>query len=259
MIAVGAFLTLSVAGLYSEAPARAEINYIQEMRNRSEVGNQLKEIIFSAKSNLCCKPDDSFCPSQCHYPTNLSYDYFEGKSPWSLIPSGVFSNEAKLNQWATDQNKNTYLIAYKKGCPGCANLLAAVETRAQDLRSSNINLYKINVEDNQSALGANCWNYDGTPTVWKIKQGSVQEVAFDKKARNFYHEFIHLRAENKVPENFLQYARAIIAIQAKQKWNYGFGYFKHDAKLLTTCVAAGLLYGGYKLYKKLQDQQKKAA
>ncbi len=41
--------------------------------------------------------------------------------------------------------------------------------------------------------------------------------------------------------------------QFNQKWNYGFGYFKHDAKLLTSSVVAGLLYGGYKLIQKWQN------
>lgn len=235
-----------------------KIDPMHEMAIGSEEGNRFKEYLFGARKNLVCKPNEPFCPSLCHYPTNLAYNYFAGNAvEHSLIPSQSFFSEAELNKWAVDQNKDTYLIAYKKGCPPCANLLAAIETRAQDLKSSNKNLFKINVQENQDALGKNCWGYQGTPTVWKINQGKIAEIPVDLKARNFYQEFIHLRQENKIPENKWEYLQAICASQAQQKWIYGFGYFQDDAKVLTACVAAGLLYGSYKLFQKWQNPENK--
>jgi hypothetical protein len=202
-----------------------------------------KDEIFGAKNNPNCKPNDPFCESQCHYDTSVAYDYFKGKdnSEWSLIPDRSFKDETELNKWACNQTKNTYLIAYKPGCPPCAALLAAIETRMQNLKEENINVYKINPYQNRQAFSDKDWKFKGTtPTIWKISNGSVYEVKNEFISN--YNAFIFARKENPVNQNPMQ--------QIKNNINhYGFGYFKHDEKVAAAAVCAALCYGGYKGYK----------
>lgn len=189
-----------------------------------------QELIFGAKNNYFCKPKDPFCPSQCHYEASTGYNHFIGAhNPWSLIPDLLFKDEKELNAWACSQTKDTYLIAHRPGCPPCAKLLAALETRAQNLRETNINIYKINFHENDNALFNKDWNLEATPTVWKISKNIISKRE-RLDPRDYYKTFINIRSENKIPKTPVEYIKANISIKLNQIYNHSLGYFKHNEK-----------------------------
>ena len=88
--------------------------------------------------------------------------------------------------------QNSYLIAYKPGCIPCANLLAAIETRIQNLQAQGKSVFMVNVRKNQQAFNEerDCWYYEGTPEVWILKDGAVSKKFVYSPAHHYFQEFI---------------------------------------------------------------------
>lgn len=167
----------------------------EEMRQGTPEGERLKEYFFQAKNNIFCKEYDrekeTFSESQCDHSTQAAYQYFNGQQSNSIVPELVFESKQELKAWA-QQQQNSYLIAYKPGCISCANLLAAIETRIQDLQARGQSVFMVNVRKNQAAFNEeqDCWYYNGTPEVWSIKNGNPQKIFENSPAHHYFEEFI---------------------------------------------------------------------
>ncbi|MBP6892246.1 hypothetical protein KBB68_01565 [Candidatus Babeliales bacterium] len=170
-----------------------------EMELGTEEGKRLKEYFFRAENNVFCKEyhkeTDRFSSSQCDYSTEAAYQYFNGQKKNSVVPELEFENRQQLEEWAQKQ-ENSYLIAYKPGCVPCANLLAAIETRVQNLRAVGKSVFMVNVRKNEEVFSnedTDCWYYEGTPEVWHVKSGVAQKILTNAPAHRYFEEFMNDR------------------------------------------------------------------
>lgn len=235
-----------------------QIDYFAEMAQNTELGQKVKDFLFSAKHNKFCRSSDGFCPLQCHYDTQRAYEYFTGNhEEWSLIPSLSFATQEELDRWACNA-QDVFLVAYKPGCPPCANLLAAIETRAKDLQASGMKIYKVNVRENNHGVffDDEAWNFTGTPTVWKINKGTLKQV--NASIKDYYDLFIKLREENFVgmqpqPISTSSTPTTISRSTLEEIWSHGFGEFEHDGKVALTAASCVLMYTAYRGYQKAKQ------
>lgn len=167
----------------------------EEMHQGTQEDEQFKRYFFSAKNNIFCKKYDrennTFSSSLCDYSIEKAYAYFIGQKNHSLIPELVFESKQELQKWA-QQQENSYLIAYKPGCIPCANLLAAIETRMQNLQADGKSVFMVNVHKNKEAFNEDrdCWYYQGTPEIWHLKNGVAQKILISCPAHHYFEEFI---------------------------------------------------------------------
>ncbi len=256
-----------------EASKRQEIDYNAEMRLNTELGLKLKEALFAGKNNHFCKSNDPFCPSLCNHSSDVAYSYYENKpTPWSGVPKISFKSEQELTEWVFGRKKETYLLIYKSHCPACANMLAALETRADALKKEGVDLYKIYSPDHREIFSnGGMWDVEGTPTLWFFSKNARTEsknkncyktVTEIKKIQNkdFYKTIVHLRKENMIDLSKDRTDGRLLNFYNKMKpflsptnvWNNGYGYFEHDGKLATAAVLTALSYAAYKSYPKLK-------
>ncbi len=168
--------------------------FVHAHENEDSEEDQIKRL-FNADNNPFCKhynPEtDIFYDSICNYPAEIAYLYFKGKRESDLIPEITFETKEALNEWAARQEKS-YMIAYKPGCFPCANLLAAIESKIQNLHDQGKTIFMVNVRKNKDAFSEekDCWYYEGTPEAWLISNGQIVKKLANCTAQDYFKEFI---------------------------------------------------------------------